>query len=165
MTVPAGAYDLQRTLQGNRPALWRGFMQSAEQFSERPAVIVEGKSLRYRQLREMALRLAATIQVHEGHRVHKRDLGSPLVAVFAHRSATAFASVLGSLLAGAGYAPLNRTFPVMRTRLMFERSECQTIIVDRESLPQLNALLDGDDRQLLVIAPDRQDLQWHRQQW
>ena len=140
-------------------------MRSAEQFSERPAVIVEGKSLYYWQLREMALRIAATIQVHEGHRVHKRDLGSPLVAVFAHRSATAFASVLGSLLAGAGYVPLNRTFPVMRTRLMFERSECQTIIVDRESLPQLNALLDGDDRQLLVIAPDRQDLQWHRQQW
>jgi non-ribosomal peptide synthetase component F len=112
----------------------------------------------------MALRIAATIQVQEGHRVHKRDLGSPLVAVFAHRSATALASVLGSLLAGAGYVPLNRTFPVMRTRLMFGRSECQTIIVDRESLLQLNALLDGDDRQLLVIAPDRQDLQWHRQQ-
>ena len=81
-------------------------MRSAEQFSERRAVIVEGKSLRYWQLREMALRIAATIQVHEDYLVHKKHLRPPLVAVFAHRSATAFASVLGSLLAGAGYVPL-----------------------------------------------------------
>jgi amino acid adenylation domain-containing protein len=139
-------------------------MRSAERFSERLAVIVEGNTLYYWQLREMALRIAATIQVHEDQ-VHKKDARPPLVAVFANRSATAFASVLGSLLAGAGYVPLNRAFPVMRTRLMFERSQCQTIIVDRESLPQLTALLDGEDRRLLVIAPDRRDLQWHRQQW
>src|SRR5215467_3151284 len=105
-------HDFRQRSQSSRVGLWRGFMRSAEQFSERPAVIVEGKSLRYWQLREMALRIAATIQVHEEH------LRPPLVAVFTHRSATAFASVLGSLLAGAGYVPLNRTFPAMRTRLM-----------------------------------------------
>src|SRR5215470_14558736 len=97
------------------PRLWWGFMRSAEQFSERPALIIEGKPLYYWQLREMALRIAATIQAHNEH------LETPLVAVFAHRSATAFASVLGSLLAGTGYVPLNRTFPVTRTRFMFER--------------------------------------------
>jgi amino acid adenylation domain-containing protein len=139
-------------------------MRSAARFSERPAVIVEGNTLNYWQLRETALRIAATIQVREG-RVHETRVRPPLVAVFAHRSATAFASVLGSLLAGAGYVPLNRAFPVMRTRLMFERSQCQTIIVDRDSLPQLTALLDGEERRLLVIAPDQKDLQWHRQQW
>jgi len=137
-------------------------MRSAEQFSEHVAVIVEGRSLYYWQLREIALRIAATIQ---NHVVHQKHLGPALVAVFAHRSATAFASVLGSLLAGAGYVPLNRTFPVTRTRLMFERSRCHTIIVDRESLPQLNALLDGEERQLLVIAPDLKGAQWYRRQW
>jgi amino acid adenylation domain-containing protein len=143
----------------SRSGLWRGFMRSAEQFSERSAVVVDGKSVTYWRLREMALRIAASIQTHEKH------LGAPLVAVFAHRSATAFAAVLGSLLAGDGYVPLNRTFPVARTRLMFERSRCRTIIIDTESLPQLNTLLDGDERQLLVICPDVQDLQGYRQQW
>jgi amino acid adenylation domain-containing protein len=141
------------------PGLWWGFMRSAEQFSERPALIIEGKPLYYWQLREMALRMAATIQAHKEH------LDTPLVAVFAQRSATAFVSVLGSLLAGTGYVPLNRNFPATRTRFMFERSQCRTIIVDAQSLPQLNALLGGDDRQLLVIAPDLHDLQTHRQQW
>jgi amino acid adenylation domain-containing protein len=134
-------------------------MRSAEQFSERPAVIVEGKPVYYRELRELALRIAATIQAHNEY------LETPLIAVFAHRSATAFGAVLGSLLAGNGYVPLNPTFPVARTRLMFERSQCRVIIVDRGSLPQLNALLDGDERPLLVIGPDLQDLRRHREQW
>ena len=64
-------------------------MRSAEQFSERPALIIEGKRLYYWQLREIGLRIAATIQAHNEH------LETPLVAVFAHRSATAFASALG----------------------------------------------------------------------
>jgi amino acid adenylation domain-containing protein len=134
-------------------------MRSAAQFSERPAVIIDGTPVTYWRLREIALRIAASIQAHQEH------LETSLVAVFAQRSATAFGAVLGSLLAGAGYVPLNRTFPVARTRLMFERSRCRTIIIDTESLPQLNALLDEDERQLLVVCPDVQDLQWHRRQW
>jgi amino acid adenylation domain-containing protein len=151
--------DVRRTFQPSRSSLWSGFMRSAEQFSERPAVIVEGRSLHYWQLREMALRIAATIQIRSEH------AGTPLVAVFAYRSATAFAAVLGSLLAGRGYVPLNRTFPLERTRLMFERSECRTIIVDPGSLPQLGALLDGDAGPLLIIAPELQDLQYYRGRW
>ena len=45
--------------------LWMGFMRSAERFPERPAVIVQGTSLSYRQLRETAIRIAASIQAHQ----------------------------------------------------------------------------------------------------
>lgn len=134
-------------------------MRSADQFPERPAVIAEGRLLYYWQLREIALSIGATIQAYE------EILSTPLVAVFAHRSVTAFAGVLGSLLAGTGYVPLNCTFPIARTRLMFERSQCRAIIVDLESLPQLSALLDGNRERLLVICPDLQDLQSHRERW
>src|SRR5207249_11707355 len=93
--------------------LWTGFMQSAERFPERPAVVVHGTSLSYRQLRENALRIAASIQAHQ------EDSWTSLTAVFAQRSATAFTGVLRALLAGHGYVPLNRTFPITRTRLRF----------------------------------------------
>ena len=139
--------------------LWMGFMRSAERFPERPAVIVEGTSLSYRQLRETAIRIASSIQAHQ------EDSWTPLTAVFAHRSATAFAGVLGALLAGNGYVPLNRTFPVTRTRLMFERSHCRSIIIDAGSLPQLDALLDGDEGELLIIAPDLEDPRCYRERW
>ena len=139
--------------------LWMGFMRSAGRFPERPAVIVHGTSLSYRQLHETAIRIAASIQAHQV------DSSTPLTAVFAHRSATAFAGVLGALLAGNGYVPLNRTFPVTRTRLMFERSLCRSIIVDAESLPQLDTLLERDNEQLLVIAPDLGDPRHYRERW
>src|SRR5271156_2921073 len=90
----------------NDRALWAGFMKSAEVFPDRPAVVAEGKTLTYKELRERACRIAATIQA-------RQDASAPpLTAVFAYRSLTAFAGVLGSLLAGNGYVPLNRTFPV-----------------------------------------------------
>jgi amino acid adenylation domain-containing protein len=61
--------------------------------------------------------------------------------------------------------PLNRTFPVTRTQLMFERSQCRSIIVDAGSLPQLDAVLDGENGQLLVIAPDLEDPRCYRGRW
>src|SRR5665213_3478709 len=105
-------------------ALWAGFLQSTERFPEHPALIAEGRTLAYRELGEISIRIAATIQAY-------REFSQvPLTGVFGYRSQTAFAGVLGALLAGNGYVPLNRTFPTERTEVMFERSECRSIIVD-----------------------------------
>jgi amino acid adenylation domain-containing protein len=146
-------------MSGSLRGLWTGFMRSAERFAERPAVIVQGTSLSYRQICEAAMRIAACIQAHQD------DSWTPLTAVFAHRSATAFRGVLGALLAGNGYVPLNRTFPVTRTRLMLDRSQCRSIIVDTGSLPQLDALLEGKNEQLLIIVPDLEDTQSCSERW
>ncbi len=112
--------------------LCSGFIRSAQRFPQRPAVVAEGKVLSYEELHELACRIAATIQ--------KYPEFSPtsLTVVFAYRSTTAFAGVLGALLAGNGYVPLNRTFPEGRTQVMFERSESRSLVVDAKSLPQLN---------------------------
>lgn len=140
-------------------ALWTGFLQSVEGFPERPAVIVAGQTLSYQELRGLATRIAATIQSHpEFSQV-------PLSAVFAYRSSTLFAGVLGALLAGNGYVPLNRTFPFERSEIMFERSECRSIIADAGSLPQLRQLLDRSERSLLVILPDLADVNELRERW
>ncbi|HEX7925211.1 MAG TPA: amino acid adenylation domain-containing protein [Bradyrhizobium sp.] len=144
---------------GSRRGLWTGFLRSAKLFPDRPAVVAQGTSLSYRQLREIAVRIAACIQAH------REGTSTPLTAVFAHRSTTAFAGVLGSLLAGNGYVPLNRTFPVERTRSMLVRSECRSIIVDAESLPQMDALMAGVDEPLLVIAPGLEDPRPYRERW
>lgn len=139
--------------------LWTGFMRSAESFAERPAVFVDGRALSYNKLRDIATRIAATIQAHPSYSK------IPLTAVFAYRSSTAFTGILGSLLAGNGYVPLNRTFPQERTKVMFERSECQSIIVDAGSLPQINKLLDGAKDELLVLLPDQLDVEPFSQRW
>src|ERR1700757_3029118 len=122
----------------NEPrTLGSGFLRSSELFPDRPALEVGGVVLSYRELRKKATSLAATLM-----RNTFSD-GPPLTAVFAHRSATAFAGVLASLFHGQGYVPLNRTFPPDRTRTMLRRAGCRALIVDSGSDAQLEQVLDG----------------------
>jgi amino acid adenylation domain-containing protein len=133
-------------------ALCAGFLRSARNFPERPAVVAEKETVSYAELRDWACSIAATIQRYP------ECSSTPLTAVFAYRSRTAFAGVLGALLAGNGYVPLNRTFPEGRTQVMFERSECRSLIVDAKSLPQLGCILERAEQRMLVILPDVSDV-------
>ena len=139
--------------------LWSGFLRSAQRFPQRPAVVAEGKVLSYEELRELACRIAATIQKYP------EFSSTPLTGVIAYRSTTAFAGILGALLAENGYVPLNHTFPEGRTQLMFERSESRSLIVDTKSLPQLNGLLEGARERVLVILPDISDVAVLKARW
>lgn len=132
-------------------SLQSGFLRSAEHFPGQPAVAVAGTTLSYHDLRARAASLAATL-LHWG----PTD-GPPLTAVFAYRSPTAFAGVLGALFRGHGYVPLNRTFPPARTRTMLMRSGCRAMIVDAESSTQLDEILKGVSEPLLVLLADQDD--------
>jgi amino acid adenylation domain-containing protein len=128
--------------------LFSGFARSAELFADRPALEVGGQSLTYGELSERAAGIAATI------RDRAPEHSPPLTAIFAARSPTAFAAVLGALRAGNGYVPLNPSFPVQRCREMLLRSGCRTLIVDADAAGQVGALLDGIEDPPVVIAPD-----------
>jgi amino acid adenylation domain-containing protein len=133
-----------------KATLLSGFMRSLEVFPERPALEVAGETLSYTELAEGAARIAAAI------RARGPEPAPPLTAIYAARSRTAFAGVLGALWAGHGYVPLNPHFPVQRCREMLQRSGCRTLIVDRAGMAQLDELLDGLDDPPAVIAPDRE---------
>jgi acyl-CoA synthetase (AMP-forming)/AMP-acid ligase II len=132
--------------------VWTGFIRSYQKFPGRGAIEVAGHEVTYEQLAQRAKRLAGTIQgeVARG--------GVPLTAVFVYRSHTAYAAVLGALMAGHGYVPLKRTFPIDRTRLMLERSMCRSLIVDSGSEAQLSVLFRGIATPLLIVCPDRSDV-------
>ena len=132
--------------------LWSGFIRSSLQFANRPALDIGGAEVTYEQLAARAKCIAATLQAYT-----IRDT-APLTAIFAYRSETAYAAVLGALMAGHGYVPLNRTFPVDRTRLMLQKSTCRSIIIDAGSEPQLETLLRGVLNPLVIICPDRADV-------
>jgi len=135
-----------------RDSLWQRFTQTCQRFSDRPAISVGGQDITYAQLANQAKRLGATIQ-------RESDRGAvPLTAIFGYRSETAYAGVLGALMAGHGYVPLNRTFPVERTRQMLERSLSRALIVDAGSAPQLEKLLSGLRLPLVIIYPDGNDV-------
>jgi amino acid adenylation domain-containing protein len=136
-----------------------GFLRSASQFPERPAVHVQGEEISYQELNRRAQAIAVTLLRHQANG------DPPLTAVFAHRSAEAFSGVLGSLMCGHGYVPLNRTFPVQRTALMLERSGARAVIVDKESASQLDDVLRNIQHSLVLILPDRYDVDRLREEW
>ena len=104
----------------------------------------------YAALFEKAASIAATLVQHE---VASEP---PLTAVFAYRSVTAFAGILGTLLRGHGYVPLNCKFPPDRTKKMLRSSGCRALVVDSESEKQLDQILEGLDDAILVILPERE---------
>jgi len=128
------------------------FLRSCEKFRDHRAISVGGQEISYDDLARRAMSLAATI------RRASPSTEVPLTAVLAYRSETAYAGILGALLAGHGYLPLNPTFPIDRTRLMLERSKCRSLIVDARSESQLEKLLAGVSRPLVIICPDQSDV-------
>jgi amino acid adenylation domain-containing protein len=127
-------------------------MASATRFPDRHALEVEGTALTYSQLRELACRLAATLQRHDAAAT------VPLTAVLAQRSVTAFSGILGALLRGHGYVPLHPGFPEDRTLAMLERAGCSSLIVGKEALPALAKLLPRVTRPLLLVLPASSDV-------
>ena len=133
-------------------ALWTGFLHSADRVPQRPALFVQDRTLSYAELRDAALQVAATIQAN-------RSGGDPtLTAVFGYRSVVAFQGVLGSLLAGHAYVPLNPNFPIDRNKAMFTRAGCRSVVVDDGCLPQLDGLLEGTADPILVLLPEADDV-------
>jgi amino acid adenylation domain-containing protein len=142
-----------------RRSVRTGFLRSAERFADRPALELDGEVLNYRALRERAAAIAASHDMHAG-------LGEPaLTAVFGHRSIAAYAGVLGALLRGNGYVPLNPAFPTDRTRAMLLRSGCRSLIVDQHGARQLEEVLDGVDGPLLLLLPEHDDVAGFAARW
>ncbi len=130
-----------------RTTLFSGFARSLERFADRPALEVSGERFTYGELDALAAGIAGRIADRTP------EHAPPLTAVFASRSPTAFAGVLGALRAGHGYVPLNPAFPAQRCRDMLLRSACRTLVADVAAAPLLEELLDGVDDPPAVIGP------------
>jgi amino acid adenylation domain-containing protein len=133
-------------------SLSSGFLASVKRFPGRVALRAEGRELTYSELFDLSAAIATTL------RRESPDPDPGLTAVFGYRSVVAFAGVLGALLRGHGYVPLNRTFPVDRSRTMLQRSLCRAIVVDLESSAQLDDLLDGCAAGLCIILAEHDDV-------
>jgi amino acid adenylation domain-containing protein len=141
--------------------LCSSFFRWAAESPDRPALEVEaeGRTLTYGELAQRARTIAATLLQDA------RDDEPPLTAVLGHRSATAFAGVLGALVRGHAYVPLNPAFPPARNQAILDRSGCETLVVDSAATAQVSSLIAGLDRELLLILPDAADVEPYAREW
>ena len=136
-----------------------GFLRSAHLYPDRTALVVDDERLTYAQLASTAAAIAGALGEH------KPDGGPSRTAVLGERSVGAFAGVLGTLLRGDAYVPLNPTFPATRNQALLSRTRCRALVVDRGSLPHLDGILAGAEEELLIVAPELEDVSDLRSRW
>ena len=125
----------------------KGFLNSADKFPDRPALEVDSRVYSYAELAQLTSTISETISRSNN------DI-SNLVGVFAHRSITAYSSVLGILASGKGYVPINPKFPVDRIHTILTQSGCNTLIVGKEFYEILKEYLSRFKHSLNLIIPD-----------
>ncbi len=131
--------------------LHAGFEAAVARHPARPALECGGERLSYSELHTRAVAVAAALQ---GAVDRPEGADPPLTAVLAYRTPSAFAGVLGALMAGHAYVPLNPTLPARRNLQMVDASGCAAVVADAGSLAELEALLALLTRPLTVLVPD-----------
>ena len=126
----------------------KSFLRTARRLPDRIALDLADSTWTYARLLDKGSAIAATLQRE------RPDPDPQLTALFSTPSATHFAGVVGALLAGTGFVPLDCRLPVARTRLILELSLADAIVVDAAATSQLTALLKGLDRRMVIVMPD-----------
>lgn len=128
-----------------------GFLDSVRRHPARHALWVDEQSYTYADLFVRAAKIAGVLTRESAGR-------APRCALLVDRSVTAYSAVLGTLLAGMTYVPLNAKFPLQRNLRMMELSSSSAIVVDARSMPAAKDLLQAHAAPLLVLMPDTETL-------
>ncbi|WP_037898280.1 amino acid adenylation domain-containing protein [Streptomyces sp. NRRL S-920] len=121
-----------------------------EQASTRPgnvALTLGRRTYTYEEFTATARRWAAALVETTGGRPRR-------VGVFAARSQVSYLGVAAALFAGAAFVPLNRKFPLSRTRTMLERADVDAVLVDAASAPQLPEILASMASRPVIVLPE-----------
>lgn len=125
------------------------FMRSVQRFPERPALWLDGRTYRYRELGEHVVKLAGTLRGIEG----------TLCATLGERSLTAYCAPFACMLAGKIHVPLGASFPTARMANILSRTTPSVLICDRGSEQRLQALLAATAHPLCVLFPESTSLE------
>jgi len=109
------------------------FIRAARENADRTALEAQDGTLTYRQLEMRASRLAGYLRSFGVGR-------ESLVALCIERSADFITAMLGTLLAGAAYAPLDTSHPTERLRAIIGESKADFLLVDRLNAARFDGL-------------------------
>lgn len=115
-------------------------------FKEFPAITVDEETSSYERIFASATTIAGALQ-----RAGVRP--GDLVALYSDRTYFAYASILGILLSGCGYVPLNPVFPVDRNRLILDVSGAKTLIVHCEVTEETASRLSFVPDAVTLLTP------------
>ncbi|MCB1228832.1 MAG: AMP-binding protein [Verrucomicrobiae bacterium] len=104
---------------------------SFDRNSQAPSILANGSSWSYADLSSLA----------DAVRKPLLDLPQAPVAIFADRSFSAFASIVGTSISGRPFVPLNPAFPDERNAEIIRRGYARYALVEKSLLPKFYQLL------------------------
>src|SRR5262249_40204391 len=130
-----------------KDGLGAALLSAALNHPDRPALWAADETLSYRALFERAGALASLIR--------KRDVpAGQRVAILSHRTASAYVGVVGALLAGCTYVPLNTRFPADRNRAILGAAGAAVLVLDQQAAQEMGTLLGAPASTLHVVTAD-----------
>jgi amino acid adenylation domain-containing protein len=121
-------------------------LQAALNYPDRPALELHDSIFSYRELTGAAASVAQSITALNDP--------CPFVAVVADKSFSCYAGILGILMSGKAYLPLNPRFPAARNLYMLEKARVRILIAGDNSDEELDAILDNSSEGIYVIFPE-----------
>ena len=122
-----------------------GFLASVTAHARRPALTVDGETWSYGRLLEASERAAAAVDRETN------EAAGRFVALFMQRTALSYVGILGILLSGRAYVPLNPKYPPLRNARMLNQAEASVVVVDEPHLEALREVLDGVGHAVTVL--------------
>jgi D-alanine--poly(phosphoribitol) ligase subunit 1 len=117
-------------------------LASADRHADRPALWVHERLISYRELIAHANYLAS-ILVHVKPR---------RIAVLADRHLACYVGILGTVLAGHAYVPLNPHHPLDRLKSILRRADVGALVIDQAAFEAHSELIKAAPR--VVVVPD-----------
>ncbi|HEY0194038.1 MAG TPA: amino acid adenylation domain-containing protein [Kofleriaceae bacterium] len=115
------------------PSLAAAWRAAAARFPERIAVTDGERALSYRALDARAAAIAQVLRA-------RGAAPDTMIGVLADRSADLIAAMLGVVLAGAAYVPLDPRYPTERLRFLAEDSGCLAILASTDAAARAGEL-------------------------
>jgi amino acid adenylation domain-containing protein len=120
------------------------FITTAGRYADRPALRIGGRSYTYKELHAKAQEFSSAVGLLAESEKY--------VAILARKNMETYAGILGILMAGKAYMPLNPRFPEIRSLYMLQKSGTCTVIADQEAFNELPGLFRAMESKMKVMA-------------
>ena len=121
--------------------------KGAEVAPSKQAVISSDTALTFAELIDGAQRIATALS--------EADIGrGDRVAIWMDKTPACVQIILGAMMAGAAYVPLDPRAPWRRSRAILEDCDVSALAVDGPRIPNIPSLIDGLSPRLIVIDGD-----------
>jgi D-alanine--poly(phosphoribitol) ligase subunit 1 len=112
-----------------------GFLRSAEKYPDHTAIIINGSSFSYKWLLNKAIGIAKAL--------NEKKSGHELIGLYTDNNENTYAAVIGILLSGKGFVPLNHKFPDERLKKIVADAGIGTIVHCQSSSVRVKELGSG----------------------